>query len=148
MAFEYRHRRIIEFADTDMAGIVHFSRYFRFMEEAEHAFLRSLGLTVHAPGEGFSLGFPRVSARSEFLRPARFEDVVETHLWVRRKGRKTLTYHCDISKDGQALAKGEIVVICCRCWADGRIETIEIPCEYADRIEEAPYPPLEFGPRE
>ena len=42
MACEYRHLRMVEFADTDMAGIVHFSRYFRYVEEAEHAFLRSV----------------------------------------------------------------------------------------------------------
>ncbi|MEM9599354.1 MAG: acyl-CoA thioesterase, partial [Acidobacteriota bacterium] len=36
---ELQTRRRIEFADTDMARIVHFSRFFDFMEAAEHEFL-------------------------------------------------------------------------------------------------------------
>ena len=44
---EYRTLRRIEFADTDMGGMVHFSRFFVFMETAEHEFLRTLGAEVH-----------------------------------------------------------------------------------------------------
>ena len=47
MPYEFRCRQRVEFADTDMAGIVHFSNFFRYMERAEHEFLRSLGLSVH-----------------------------------------------------------------------------------------------------
>ena len=36
------HRRV-EFSDTDMAGIVHFANFYRYMEQAEHDFFRSLG---------------------------------------------------------------------------------------------------------
>ncbi|MEL7264077.1 MAG: hypothetical protein AAFP69_04590, partial [Planctomycetota bacterium] len=42
-------QRRVEFRDTDAAGIVHFSAFFPFMETAEHAFLRSLGLSVFQP---------------------------------------------------------------------------------------------------
>ena len=44
--YELHTTRRIEFADTDMAGLVHFARFFVFMETAEHAFLRAAG----APG--------------------------------------------------------------------------------------------------
>ena len=37
------YKRRVEFAETDMAGQVHFSNFFRYMEAAEHAFFRSLG---------------------------------------------------------------------------------------------------------
>ena len=47
MAHEYRYRRRVEFSETDLAGIVHFSNYFRYMEAAEHEFFRSLGLSIH-----------------------------------------------------------------------------------------------------
>ena len=41
-----RTSRRVEFCDTDMAGIVHFANFFRWMESAEVEFLRSLGLSV------------------------------------------------------------------------------------------------------
>ena len=56
-------QRRIEFADTDLSGLVHFSRFFVFMENAEHLFLESLGTSIHTHVEGHELGWPRVSAR-------------------------------------------------------------------------------------
>ena len=46
MAYEFKAIRRVEFAETDMAGIVHYSNFFRYMETAEHGFFRSLGLSV------------------------------------------------------------------------------------------------------
>ena len=43
MAYEFRIVQEVEFYHTDMAGIMHYSNFFRFMEAAEHAFFRSLG---------------------------------------------------------------------------------------------------------
>ena len=54
--------RRVEFADTDMAGIVHFSNYLRYMEMAEHDFLRSIGFSVNGTIEGRHVGWPRVHA--------------------------------------------------------------------------------------
>ena len=57
MPYEFHSRQRVEFADTDMAGIVHFANFFRYMERAEHEFLRSLGLSVHAvDGDGLVSG--------------------------------------------------------------------------------------------
>ena len=38
--------RRVDFGDTDMAGIMHFANFFRFMESAECDFWRSIGLSV------------------------------------------------------------------------------------------------------
>ena len=64
MAHEYRTRRRMEFADTDMAGTTHFSRFHLFMEQAETELLRSLGLTVQGgtDDEGNVIGWPRLAA--------------------------------------------------------------------------------------
>ena len=144
MAHEFHHRRRIEFADTDTAGIAHFSRFFCFAEEAEHAFLRSLGWSVHKRRDEFVIGFPRLATRFEFQSSVVFEDEIDVHLWVRRKGGKTLTYQFSITKEDRVVARGEFTVICCRCYPEGRIEGMPLPAELADKIEEAPYAPLEF----
>ena len=41
MSTPFSHQTPDEFCDTDMAGIVHFANFFRFMESAEVEFLRS-----------------------------------------------------------------------------------------------------------
>ncbi|MBI4604054.1 MAG: acyl-CoA thioesterase [Planctomycetes bacterium] len=146
MPSEHRYRRRVEFAETDMAGIAHFSALLRYAEEAEHDFYRSLGLSVHpreGGGEG-SIGFPRVASRCEFMGPARFEDVLEIQIWVRRKGPRSLTYQFTVSRDGAPVARGEMAVACCRTGPGGSFAPAPLPQAFAERIEESPRPPLEL----
>ena len=77
----------IEFVDTDMAGIVHFTRFFVFMETTEHEFLRSLGTSVATEWNGDKIGWPRLAASCEYLSPLRFEDEVDIRLELPKKGR-------------------------------------------------------------
>lgn len=145
MAHEYRRVRRVEFAETDTAGIVHFSNYLRYMEETEHEFLRSLGLTVHPVRDATDVGFPRLSARCEFQRPLRFEDEVEITLRVARKGRSSLTYHFLLESSGAPVARGEIVVVCCRFTPGGTFESAPLPDAYDQAIDEAPGGRMRFG---
>src|SRR4249920_1485332 len=91
MACEFKIVRRVEFSETDMAGIVHYSNFFRYMESDEHAFFRSLGLSIanHEPGAN---GCPRVHADCDFRKPLRFEDTVEIELLVREKRERSLVY--------------------------------------------------------
>src|SRR3979409_396396 len=109
----FRVSRIVEFGETDMAGIVHFSNFFRYMESAECAFLRSLGLGVKIEWEGQSLGFPRVSASCDYVSPAHFEDVLDLDVTVARIGAKSVTYSFDITCQGKPVAKGKVTSVCC-----------------------------------
>ncbi len=119
--------RRIQFADTDMAGIVHFSNFFRWMESAEVEFLRALGLSVTLPWEGQELGFPRVSASCDYLKPARFEDVLDVAVRVEQVGRKSVTYAFAFSKAGEPVATGRISTVCCRVLEGHKLESVEIP---------------------
>lgn len=144
MAFEYRLRRRIEFSETDMAGIVHFSNFFRYMEMAEHAFLRSLGFSVHPHETKEYSGWPRVHADCDFKQPVRFEDEIEVHLQVVRKGKKSLSYYVTISRceNGQPVAvaaTGNLTCVCMRKDAEtGQMIGIPIPDALAKKIDVAP----------
>jgi acyl-CoA thioester hydrolase len=135
---EYRTRRRIEFSDTDVGGIAHFSRFFVFMETAEHEFLRALGTSVHVDVDGQKIGWPRVSATCEYLSPARFEDVLDIHLKVLRKGAKSMTYGFEITRDGTPVARGQLTSVCCVLNDPAGVRSIPIPSFLAERIEEAP----------
>ena len=94
--FQTTHR--VAFHETDMAGIVHFSNYFRFMEAAEVEFLRSRGLSVAMPWREEPIGFPRVSASCDYLSPAFFEDVLDIQVTLERMGQKSVAYAFEISR--------------------------------------------------
>ncbi|NUO80839.1 acyl-CoA thioesterase [candidate division KSB1 bacterium] len=138
MPYEFHTQRRIEFCDTDMAGVVHFSRFFIFMETAEHEFLRSLGTSVAAQLDGMQLGWPRLAVSCEYLSPAKFEDVLDIHLRVTRKGTKSLTYKFEISTGGRPVACGQVSAACCICHPAKGFQAIPIPSFIMDQIEEAP----------
>ena len=134
MRTEYHTKRQIEFADTDMAGIVHFTRFFVFMESAEHEFLRSLGTSVATEWEGNKIGWPRLAASCEYLSPLRFEDEVDICLWVSKKGTKSLTYQFQFTRQGEAIARGQLTTVCCITNPGEKLRAIPIPDFIADQI--------------
>lgn len=128
--------RHVEFAETDMAGIVHFANFYRYMEEAEHAFLRSRGLSVKVDQpDGTVLGWPRVRGTCSFEHPARYEDELEVRVRVARMGVKSLTLTFEICRGDLRLAEGELKTVCCRFSARGDFESVEIPSEWRGVLE-------------
>jgi acyl-CoA thioester hydrolase len=141
VAYEFKLVRDVQFSDTDMAGIMHFSNFFRFMEAAEHAFFRSLGFSIHTTGPE-PVGWPRVHADCDFRYPLHFEDSVEVHLLVREKTEKSLAYTFIFRKVNgdpvREVARGSLAVACVRRDPSGRMKGTPIPQAIADRIEIAP----------
>ena len=142
MAYEFKLTRQVDFAETDMAGIMHFSNFFRFMEAAETEFFRSLGQSIY-PKDFHTVGWPRVHADCDFKSPLRFEDLVEVHLLVRAKGEKSLTYTFIFRKLNEPpvreVARGTVVTACVsRDKAGGKMSAVPIPAGIARLIEVAP----------
>ncbi len=142
MPYEYRVTRRVEFSETDMAGIMHFSNFFRFMETAEHGFLRSLGFSVTLQGAEPALCLPRVHASCDYKAPLRFEDEVEIHLLVARKSRRSLGYQFRFSRRTEAgsveVARGALTVVCAARQPDGSLKAAPLPPALADQIHTAP----------
>jgi acyl-CoA thioester hydrolase len=142
MACEIKIKRRVEFSETDMAGLMHFSNFFRFMEAAEHAFLRSLGFSVVLDGIAPGLGLPRVHADCDYLAPLKFEDEVEVHLRVSRKTPRSLTYQFQFRRLGPApaleVARGTLTVVCAARQPDGTLKAALLPKAVADQISAAP----------
>ena len=134
---EFTTERRIEFADTDMGGIVHFSRYFVFMETAEHQFLEALGTSVALEIDGRSIGWPRVAVSCEYREPARFGDVLKIHVRVVRKGRTSMTYGVRFMVGDRVTAEGQMTSVCCELRPGEPVRPIPIPQFIADKIVEA-----------
>jgi acyl-CoA thioester hydrolase len=141
MAYEYKIVRRVEFSETDMAGIVHYSNFFRYMEAAEHAFFRSLGFSVITRNVDPPVGWPRVHAECDFKSPLFFEDELEVHMLVSEKKSKSLSFvfrfrKLNLEKPIE-VARGTITVVCVR-HSEGKMSSITIPHEIADKIQVAP----------
>jgi acyl-CoA thioester hydrolase len=131
---EFIHNRQVQFAETDMGGIVHFSSFFRYMEEAEHAFLQSLGLSVVMYLDGKKIGMPRVSAKCDFHHPARFQDALQIFVKLHKLGTSSLSYTIDIKKGDLLLATGSIVAVLCELIDQLPPRSIPIPKSMRDLL--------------
>jgi acyl-CoA thioester hydrolase len=121
-----------------MAGIVHFSNYYKWMEETEHEFFRSLGLRIMERQEdGTYIGWPRVNSSCHYAAPVHYDDLIEGRLWVERIGAKSLTYYLEFWRDEVRVAFGRMKSACCICRADGTLTSILIPEEYVRKL--SPY---------
>ncbi len=142
MSYEFKAIRRVEFSETDMAGIMHFSNFFRFMETAEHGFYRSLGFSVVMPETDPRLGWPRVHASCDYKKPLRFADEIEIHLLVGEKRSKAITFQFRFRKLNSSpvieAARGALTIVCVAHQRDGTMSAVKIPDDIANRIDVAP----------
>lgn len=80
-AYSFVHTVRARFAETDAMGVVHHAAYLPWLESARVEYLRSLGHPYTAlRATGTDLSVIEVAAR--YLRPVRFDDLVDVHLGV------------------------------------------------------------------
>ncbi len=147
MAHRFTMTRSVEFADTDLAGIVHFANFFRYMEATEHAFFRSLGHSVHpgenAGGELAGTGWPRVNVSCEYRAPVGFEEEVEIELLIEEVRTKSIRYFYRFWKpeagERKLVATGRMTSVCVRmCGSREGMKAVAIPAVLREKIEAAP----------
>ena len=124
---QFSTNRRVEFVHTDMAGVAHFSEFFRYMESAEHEFFRSIGLSVSMNDGMDHVSWPRVACSFDYFVPLRFEDEFEIRLGVERLGEKSVTFRADVVRNGELCAKGRCTSVCCRVGEGGHLTGIPIP---------------------
>jgi len=130
----FRTVRLVEFHDTDMAGIMHFASFFQYMESAEHELLRSLGLSVHSSIDGRTISFPRVAASCQYRSPARCEQELEIAVTVARIGTKSITYDFQFTHAEREVAAGSITCVCCQIEAGAPLVSVPVPVELAEKL--------------
>lgn len=125
-------RRRVAFSETDAAGIVHFSNYFRYFEDAEHELWRQAGLSIHP--EQSDIGWPRVSASCDYHRPLRFEQEFEISVSIGEISKRTIRYDGTITRNGERVATATWKIACIAKQPDGSMRSAEIPADILARL--------------
>lgn len=145
MSAEFSWERRVEFCETDAAGIAHFSSLVIYMEQAEHALLRSLGLSVAHSATAIpdgatpddstwrNVSWPRVRVECDFLSPAKFEDIVSLNVCLSVLGKKSVTYQHRLFIGTRPIATGSMTSVCCKR-ENGTLVGREIPTEIRDAL--------------
>ena len=138
MPSEFSITRAVEFAETDMAGIMHFANFFRWMESCETALYRSLDLPLISFVPGQVVGWPRVNVSCSYRAPLRFNDTVEVKLFVKKLGTRSVTYVFQFRKAGVLCAEGEVTAVCVTADAKGAMVSAPIPADVRAKLAVAP----------
>ena len=140
-----RVQRSVLFSETDVAGIVHFSNYFRYFEDAEHALWREAGLSVHPDNP--PVGWPRVSASCTFHRALKFEQEFEIVVRISEISRRTISYTGEITSRGEKVATGSWKIASIVKTPDGTMRSVEVPADVANRLKPFAVRTSDLGPR-
>lgn len=142
MPESFQTKRRVEFRDTDAAGIVHFSVFFAYMEEAEHQLLREAGLSVVSQMNGKTVSWPRVSANCDYRKAIKFEQVISIDVSIQRLGSKSITWQFQFRNEaGDTIAEGTTTTVCCEIPQETDLHEalkpvpIEIPDEFREKLK-------------
>ena len=131
----YSYRSTAYWNETDAAGIVHFSNYFRYCERAEEEFFKNL--TGGFPGilARYGITVPRVKALCEYRHPIYPHDDFRVDIVDVELGNRSIKYKFEIfneSRGGVKAADCEIVVAV----VDPKtMKSIEIPGELRELLK-------------
>lgn len=120
---KHTYLRRVHFHETDMAGLVHFSNFFRYAEEAEEDLFRNLGQgavdRIWAAGQPDGMGWVRIGAELKYKNPAKIDDLLEVVLTLTRITSRGLVFDVRIAKGDDLVAEGRLETFCVRQSPDG-----------------------------
>jgi YbgC/YbaW family acyl-CoA thioester hydrolase len=143
MPYEHTSTRRIEFSETDMAGLVHFSNFFRYMETAERDFFEACGIDLINTQPGQVVGWPRARVDCKFIAPLRFGETIDIHLAIKTIKDRSIEYQFRIFRHNQdgsrtQAAKGHLITVFTSLDATGALKSQAIPQSVLSKFEEAP----------
>jgi len=98
----------IYYEDTDLSGVVYHANYLRYMERARSEFFFTLGVKVAALDDPDPAAWALRKVEVEFIRPARFADLVEVHTRAMSLTGVRLEADQDIYCAGTLLTRGHV----------------------------------------
>ncbi len=102
----------VYYEDTDMAGIVYYANYLRFIERARSDWVRGLGIDQNVMREKDGVVFAVRRVEADYLHPAKFDDMLEVRTQTRSVTGARLTMAQEVWRGEQKLFQAEVTVVC------------------------------------
>jgi acyl-CoA thioester hydrolase len=108
----HQHGLRVYYEDTDLAGIVYYANYLKFIERGRTEWVASLGIDQMAlkAAEGIVFAVRRVEA--DFLRPAKFGDDLVVETVLKGLGGARLVLDQTITRGGERLFLAQVTLVC------------------------------------
>ena len=101
----------VYYEDTDLAGLVYYANYLKFIERARSEYVRELGIDQAAmKSDGLVFAVSRVEA--DYIQPAKYDDFLNVHTEIQRATAARLTLKQQVLRAETRLFEAIVTIVC------------------------------------
>ena len=108
----HQFRIRVYYEDTDLAGIVYYANYLKFIERARTEWVSALGVDQMALREEQGIVFAVRRVEADYLRPARFGDDLVVETVLQAIGGARLVLEQTITRGGERVFAAVVTLVC------------------------------------
>ena len=102
----------VYYEETDMAGIVYYANYLKFIERGRTDFVRALGVDQTEMKVDRGLVFAVKSLTAEYVSPAKFDDILRVETTISSLSAARMVMGQQVFRGDQLLFEADVTVIC------------------------------------
>jgi len=102
----------VYYEDTDMAGIVYYANYLKYIERARSDWVKSLGIDQNSMREQDGVVFAVRRVEADYHAPARFDDALQVETRVQTVTGARLVMQQEVTRDGDLLFVAIVTIVC------------------------------------
>ncbi|MEL6681142.1 MAG: tol-pal system-associated acyl-CoA thioesterase [Pseudomonadota bacterium] len=101
----------VYYEDTDLAGLVYYANYLKFIERARSEMVREMGIDqVQMKAEGFVFAVRRVEA--DYIAPAHYDDKLVVETRMEQPSGARVVFRQDVKRGDLTLFSASVTVVC------------------------------------
>ncbi len=120
----------VYYEDTDLAGIVYYANYFKYIERGRTEFLRDLGVDQMALRDRLGVVFAVRYVEADYLKPAVMDDLLDVTTEVAELQKARLVMSQKVMRDDTLLFEATVTLVC----LNDRGRPSRIPAEISDLL--------------
>ena len=101
----------VYYEDTDLAGIVYYANYLKFIERARSEWVRNLGLDQNVLRKDHGIVFAVRKVEADYLKSAKFDELLLISTELQKKTRVRLNFSQEIYRDSYLIFRANLVIV-------------------------------------
>lgn len=108
----HSHPVRVYYEDTDLAGIVYYANYLKFIERGRSEWVRACGIDQNALKAGQGIVFAVRKVDADYLKPARYDDVLQVTTQLMALGGARIELRQEVWRGADRLFSAHVVLVC------------------------------------
>lgn len=102
----------VYYEDTDLAGIVYYANYLKFIERGRSEWVRAQGVDQRALRADHGIVFAVRRVEADYMKPARFDDELTVTTRLQTLGGARIVLEQEVLRGGERLFSAIVTLVC------------------------------------